>query len=75
MEHKNLAFYETVALEAITWWKGKCPARWTVQEHLRAPSINCQPNEKDLAQVCASLVELLMERETDVTDSIDSFHR
>lgn len=45
-----------VVQAALRWWRKRKPIAWSLDEHLRQPSVNCTtPSEHELAHACAKL--------------------
>jgi hypothetical protein len=47
-----------VVIRAVQWWRLKAPAHYTVEQHLREPTVGCTgPAEYHLAQAVAEYVK------------------
>lgn len=45
------------------WWQSKRPPGWTLDQHLSAPTTNCNVGEFELAILYAKLVAIRLKRE------------
>jgi hypothetical protein len=54
---QNFAVSNTALFEAaVKWWESKRPDRWTLEQHLKSPTVNCGEAGECLAKEIAKII-------------------